>query len=181
VALEKAGIVTVEEHLVYENAWVSVYDDAVRFPGGSSGTYYYSRWKAPYGVAIVPVLGERVLLLRNYRYSEKAWSIEIPQGFGSENSTPEEDAARELLEETGLTATSLTPLMRLGVTYATHVFIARIDPSASPNPSGAEATESIDDFLYMQTRDISPDALAAIGVFDGGSVAALLAFAQTQI
>ena len=176
---EVPGIRTLEERLIYENGWVRVYDDAVQFPDGSTGAYYYSRWKAPHGVAVVPVLGDRVLLLRNYRYGEKAWSTEIPQGFGVEGATPEADARRELLEETGLEALSLTPLMTLGVSYATHVFVAEIDPAATPHQGGAEHSESIADFVFIRAVDISPSALAALGVFESGTLAALLAYRQS--
>lgn len=170
---------TLEERLVYENAYVRVYDDVVEFPSGVKGTYFRSRWTAPHGVAIVPVVGERVLLLRNYRYSEKSWSIEVPQGFGSVGAAPEDDAVRELSEETGLTPQSLTPLLTIGNDFVTHVFTAQIDPQARPHMRAAEASEAIADFLYLDRAAIGLPEIARLGIFDAITISALLAFGST--
>lgn len=172
-------IKTLEERLVYENAYVRVYDDAVEFPSGARGTYYRSRWTAPHGVAIVPVLGERVLLLRNFRYSERSWSVEVPQGFGAAGASPAEDAARELQEETGLVARRLTPLLSIGKDFVTHVFAAEIDPDARPHVAGAEASESIGEFLYVEQSQIGLAEIARLEVFDAVTIGALLAYRST--
>src|ERR1700761_6491024 len=114
---------TARARLVYENDYVRGHDDEVEFPGGRYGTYYYQRWKAPHGIAVVPVAGNRVLLVNNYRYADHCYSLEIPQGFGSAGETPLDSARRELTEETGLITGSFRFLFHTGHDYRTHVFV----------------------------------------------------------
>lgn len=56
------------------------------------------------GVAILPIVDERVGLVRIYRPAIRAYSWEIPHGFVDEGEDSGTSAMRELLEETGLTA-----------------------------------------------------------------------------
>lgn len=168
-------IETVENRVVYENDFITIFDDLVRFPDGHTGTYLRSRWKAPHGVAIVPIIGDKVLLLNNFRYTEQANSIEIPQGFGLFGATPEDDARRELFEETGLTAYKLEPLTVFGQDYKTHVFIARFPASVVPTAVSQEATESIASYEWMPIHSISLSAIQEAGIYEAGTVAALFA------
>jgi 8-oxo-dGTP pyrophosphatase MutT (NUDIX family) len=54
------------------------------------------------GVAILPIVGKRVGLVRIYRPAIRAFSWEIPHGFVDQGESDEQSASRELLEETGL-------------------------------------------------------------------------------
>lgn len=70
--------------------------DLVRHPGAS---------------AVVPFLDdERVLMIRQYRFATGGELLEIPAGKLDPGETPEECAARELLEETGYRAGRLEKL-----------------------------------------------------------------------
>lgn len=166
---------TVEQRLVYENDYVCVFDDRVVFPDGHEGTFYYSRWKAPYGVAIVAVNGGRALLVRTYRYGEQGYSVEIPMGFGVAGRTPAEQAAVELGEETGLEAKRFEPLLVVGGKYRTHVFLAQVDAPESLSRARQERTESIAGFEWLPLDEATPEAFAAKGIGDPISIAALLA------
>lgn len=166
---------TIEARRVYENAWVEVYDDRVAFPDGHEGTYYYSRWKSPYGVGIVAVADRRVLLIRSYRYAEQDYALQIPLGFGSAERAPAEQAAIELREETGLAAAGLEPLIQVGGGYTTHVFLAReVDPAAVTF-ARQEATEDIVGSEWVPIAEISPAGLAARGVNEAITLASLFA------
>lgn len=167
-------IETLEERVVFRNKYITVWDDAVRFPSGEEGTYVRWQWNAPHGVAIVPIIGDDVLLIRTYRYQEQSFAVEVPQGFGTENSSPEEDARRELLEETGLSAEALEPLMVLGGPVKTHVFAARFPEGALADHSGVEKTESIVEFLRCPVADINPQTLARLDIRGALTSAALL-------
>lgn len=160
---------------MYENAWVEVYDDRVAFPDGHEGTYYYSRWKAPYGVGIVAIADRSALLIRSYSYAEQDYALQIPLGFGSAERAPAEQAALELSEETGLVAASLGPLIRVGGAYPIHVFLARgVDPAAA-SFARQEATEDIVGLEWVPIAELSPAGLAAREVTEATTLASLFA------
>lgn len=68
-----------------------------------------------HGGACVAALDEegRVLLVRQYRFGVKEELLELPAGKLEEGEDPAATAARELEEETGYTAASLTKLTEL--------------------------------------------------------------------
>ena len=68
-----------------------------------------------HGGACVAALDEegRVLLVRQYRFGVKEELLELPAGKLEEGEDPAATAARELEEETGYTADSLTKLTEL--------------------------------------------------------------------
>ena len=59
---------------------------------------------------VVPEDGDDFLMVKQWRHGEKALSVEFPGGVIDAGENPEQAAARELLEETGATASSLVHL-----------------------------------------------------------------------
>lgn len=89
--------------IVYEDEYIRLVRDAVVFPDMSKGTYIRILPCRPESaVAVLPVSGERILLLRHFRHSLRKWMWEIPRGFGEHGLTAEENAEKELREETGI-------------------------------------------------------------------------------
>lgn len=87
--------------VAYQDQYLMLLRDAVRFPDGSLGTYIRAippDGGAP-GVVVLPVYQGNVILVRHFRHGARAWYWEIPRGFGEAGSTPEENARRELEEE----------------------------------------------------------------------------------
>ncbi len=167
-------IKTLEVKVVYENEFVIIRDDIVRFPSGKIGTYYYSQWKSPHGVAVIIMIEKKILLLRNYRYSEQAYSLEIPQGFGTFGSSPEADARRELMEETGLQPDHLVPVMTFGALYQTHLFLWRVDALPALIHDGQEQTEAISGHELLELDNLDLAALNRRGVHDPITISAIL-------
>jgi ADP-ribose pyrophosphatase len=62
------------------------------------------------GVAIVPVAGESVVLINQFRISIEREILELPAGRLEENETPEACARRELEEEIGFKAGKMSLL-----------------------------------------------------------------------
>lgn len=108
--------------------------DTVAFPDGSSGQLEMIRH--PGASAVVPILdGEgvddpRVLLIRQFRHAADGFIWEIPAGRLDPGETPEHCAARELAEETGMSARRLEHLTTIYTTPGftdekIHLFLAR--------------------------------------------------------
>ncbi len=112
-------IIRLSRRAVYQNAWMSVYEDDVRFPGGASGIYGVV--EKPDFVAIVPLDDQgRLHLVSQFRYpvGQRMW--ELPMGVS--HGTPEQQARAELREETGLIAGTLR---HIGHLYQAPGFLAQ--------------------------------------------------------
>jgi len=108
-------ITQVSSREVYSNAWMTVREDVIRRPDGSTGIYGVI--DKPAYALVIAVDGDRVALVEQFRYplGERRW--EFPQGTAPDRAEldPTELAARELREETGLSADSLVLLGSLDI------------------------------------------------------------------
>lgn len=120
---------------------LTVFADDVQLPDGTV-VRDYLRLETPDFVVIVPVdPGGRVGLIRSYKRGVGGVDLQPPAGTMEPNELPAQAAARELLEETGCTATEWQPLgsyvvlgnMRGGLV---HIFLARGTRTVQPPASG---------------------------------------------
>ncbi|MTD57516.1 NUDIX hydrolase [Amycolatopsis pithecellobii] len=100
---------------VYRNNWMTVREDGIRRPDGSAGIYGVI--DKPQYALIIPLDGDRLQLVEQYRYPLGLRRWEFPQGTAPDlaDVQPSELAARELREETGLIAGKLEDLGLLDV------------------------------------------------------------------
>lgn len=78
------------------------------------------------GVAVLPIIDQKIGLIRIYRHPIRAYSWEIPRGFIDAGESPVFSAMRELNEETGLNCT-LKNMRSLGwVTPETGILAAKV-------------------------------------------------------
>lgn len=94
---------------------------------GVKGDYYVM--KAPDWVITIPEKDGKFLMVKQWRHGEKALSVEFPGGVIDKGEEPEAAAARELLEETGCKAGTLTKLGKVNPNPAlfsnhVHIFLA---------------------------------------------------------
>jgi 8-oxo-dGTP pyrophosphatase MutT (NUDIX family) len=112
-------ITTVRSRVVYENKWMKIREDQIRRRDGSLGIYGVVD-KTDF-VIIVPVQGDIVHLVQQYRYPIGRRQWEFPQG--SWESKPDADpltlARGELEEETGLLAGDIQEVGHLYPLYGT--------------------------------------------------------------
>lgn len=106
---------------IYKGRVVDLSVDTVRFPDGSSGELELIRHSG--ASAVLPVLSDpagddpQILLIKQFRYAAGGSMLEVPAGRPDRPGEPwEEVARRELEEETGLIADTLTPLTTIFTT-----------------------------------------------------------------
>jgi 8-oxo-dGTP pyrophosphatase MutT (NUDIX family) len=100
---------------VYANPWMVVREDRIRRADGSDGIYGVID-KPDYAL-VVPMDGDRLHLVEQFRYPLGLRRWEFPQGTAPDraDTDPIELARRELREETGLRARRMTLLGLLDV------------------------------------------------------------------
>jgi 8-oxo-dGTP pyrophosphatase MutT (NUDIX family) len=165
---------------VFRTPWMSVREDAVEFPSGMRGTYWVV--DKPDFVVVLPFAGGGFWLVQQYRYPVQSREWEFPQGGWpeAESGTAEELAAKELREETGLRAGSLTHLGRLFAAYgycsqSFDVYLADDLSAGSPEREDTEAD------MICEWRSVAEvQEMTRRGEFrDAHSVAALSLYALT--
>jgi 8-oxo-dGDP phosphatase len=106
---------SVSSREVYANSWMTVREDQIRRADGSDGIYGVVD-KPDYAL-VIPLEGDRLHLVQQFRYPLGLRRWEFPQGTAPDRAETEcrELAARELREETGLRAARLTHLGVLDV------------------------------------------------------------------
>jgi ADP-ribose pyrophosphatase len=158
---------------------LTAYRDTVRLPDGGESV---REWVAhPGASAVVPLFEDgTTILLRQYRYAPGREFVEVPAGkIDREGEDPAEVAVRELEEEAGYTARTLTPL---GETYpcigysdeVIHLFLAE-------DLAEAESETEEDEFVVpfrlpfadavaMARRGEILDAKSAVALLRAGAV-----------
>lgn len=85
---------TLSSRIVYKNSVITVYEDKVVWPDGTTGIYAFS--SVPRTVGIVPIdKNFSIYLCRQYRHIFKDYSWEIPRGMVEKNETTIQAAERE--------------------------------------------------------------------------------------
>jgi len=122
------GIRTLSSREVYRNHWMRVREDAIERSNGVRGIYGVVD-KQDCAV-IVPIDGDHIWLVEQFRYTVGERALELPQGgWEADNVDPEALARGELREETGLIAGRMTELPWMWIAYGfarqrQHIFIA---------------------------------------------------------
>ena len=132
--------------VAYENPWIRVEHSEVTTPGGSPGVYGVVRFEN-IAVGVIPIDDEdHTWLVGQYRYTLDEYSWEMPEGGCPKGESPEDAARRELMEETGLRAASLTPLIsgiRLSNSVTDETAVAFLATDLTQGQAQPEDTEDL--------------------------------------
>ncbi len=164
---------TLASREVYANAWIRVREDDVVRPDGSRGIYGVVSMRAA-ALAVGPLFDDgSTVLVGQYRYTLSAWSWEIPEGGGLLDGDPQPEAARELREETGITAARWTDLGAVEPSNSItdqrgRAFLAEDLTEGSPQPDPTEELRlwrlPLRDAVTMALDGRITDGLAVVGL-----------------
>mgnify|MGYP001226965396 CR=1 FL=1 len=163
---------------VHTGRVIAVDVDQVEFPNGTQGTLDTIRH--PGAAAVIPMLDPvtdpdpRILLIRQFRHAADGDIWEIPAGTLSPGEAPEACAHRELIEEAGYQAGTLTSLTQIftapGFTdESIHLYLAT-------DLTPAEAAPEADEFITVHEFRWSAvgQMIRARGIRDAKSLTALM-------
>ncbi len=110
------SIKTLSSREVYRNRWMTVREDQIERADGSPGVYSFV--EKPTAACIIPIDGDHLYLIEQFRYPVKRRFLEFPAGAWEDNpvADPLDLARGELQEETGLRAARMD--------YVGHLFYA---------------------------------------------------------
>lgn len=143
---EKNPWTTLSSQQIYENNWIGLTEHQVLNPSGGKGIYGEIHFKN-LAIGILPLDEDHnTWLVGQYRYPLNAYSWEIPEGGGPLGSDPLDSAKRELLEETGLTASDWQELQRMHLSNSVSnelaiIYIARGLSQGTAEPEETEQLE----------------------------------------
>ena len=130
------SIRTLSSREVYRNRWMRVREDQIERSNGAQGIYGVVD-KEPC-VVIIPLDGDSLYLVEQYRYTVQQVCMEFPQGGWETSEVQMEELARgELREETGFSARSMVYLGPMYIAYGfanqmQHAFLATdLEPGAT--------------------------------------------------
>lgn len=169
---------TISKRRVYSGRVIALDVDQVEFPNGSVGELEMVRH--PGASAVVPFLTDptgddpQILLIRQYRYAAEQYLLEIPAGKLDPGESPADCARRELLEETGCTATRVEHLITV---YTTPGFTdEKIHLYMATGLTMGESRPEHDEFIEIEAKPLSQVLLMIERgeIVDGKTLVAIL-------
>ncbi len=170
---EKSHWTVVGSREIYVNPWIRLREDHVIRPDGKPGIYGVVEFPT-YALGVVPLDSDGyVHLVGQFRYTLNAYSWEIPEGGGDKRVPMIESAARELVEETGITASEWIDLGPLHLSNSVtdeegRVYLARGLNVGTAAPDGDEVLQTrrvpLQEAFEMCIDGRITDAVAIVGI-----------------
>jgi ADP-ribose pyrophosphatase len=146
----------VESVTEYETGWYTGGYDRVEQPDGSTKKYYWA--ELPAAVVIVAVADGEVVFVEQYRPAIRERCLELPAGIVEDDESYAAAGARELREETGFEAASVSLLEDFWV--ATGVLRHRRAVVFAEGLTPGE--RDLDDNEFLSVRTIPVDEALAV-------------------
>ncbi|MGK7873263.1 MAG: NUDIX hydrolase [Xenococcaceae cyanobacterium] len=135
--------------------WVGIVAKEVEFAPGQKTEIYHCLSQSDYIAILARTPSDLIPIVRQYRPAVQAYTWELPAGLLEEGEVPEQTCRRELKEETGLSAESIT---YLGSYYADtgrlenrlHAFFVK---ASEPDPHFVPEPGMSVDFVNMQVLE----------------------------
>jgi len=147
--------------VVYQDPYLAVVRDRVRFPSGNAGTYlrvFEQPWQAwPVGIVVLPIYEGRVLLLRIFRHATRQWEYELPRGYRDRDEDVAQAITREIAEEVGMKVIRMQTLGNIRPNtglLASEVLAVVAEVALTTSQTGRENDEAIKEVVVRSTVDI---------------------------
>ena len=163
-----------DKRVLYSSEWINLAQWSVRLPDGSVIPDHHVLDYPRAAVAIIPILDDgRIVLIDHYRFITDTRGWEVPSGRIDAGESIEQAARRELLEETGYSASQLHGLGRYHPSNGSsnqvfHVAVAR-DLTRQSDPLDVNETLGVRLFPPQEVRDL----IVRNAIPDGLSLTAL--------
>jgi len=154
-----------------KNPWWEYRFDRCIIPNGKEYDYHYVHTGG--SAMIIPVTeGGKIILVRQYRYLNRKFSVEFPAGGIKDGQNPDDIARKELIEETGFDGA----LEKIGffnpyngiTDEICHVFLA-----TKLVPSDKESKDEQEEFEYLiLTPEEIDEKIFKNEIYDGMTMAA---------
>lgn len=158
--------------ITYRGRAFAVRHDVLQSPEGSE--VVYDTVVHIGAVAMVPVDADgNILLVRQYRHAAEKKLLELPAGTLEKGEAPEFTAQRELREEVGMGASSLTKIAEffLAPGYSTERMWIYLAQKLSPEKLEGDADEDLE--IVKMSLDECFAAIRSGGIEDGKTIAGL--------
>ena len=148
-----------------------VFEDIVRLPNGLKLDYYWVE-KIPV-VVILPIVSNKILMVKQYRYPIKSDSLELPAGHMHSNETAKECAVRELKEETGFTAGKMEKILEYhpSTEYSDQVYHIFVADDLKDGETDGEKYEIID--VELLDVELVIEKITSGSITDGRTITAI--------
>lgn len=160
----------IDSKTIFKNKFWSYILDNYSIGDSITGEYHYVH--TPGSTLVIPVLDQDTfILIKQYRYLNNKISIEFPCGGVLEGLEREANALKELREETGYKADTLTKVGEFSpfTGAADELCTVFIGQDLEKDPLPADITEEFE-ILYL-TRNEIQDLIAKNEIWDGLSLA----------
>lgn len=159
---------------VYQSEWIRLDMTDVELPNGQRFEHHTVWMPTAAMTALLNDAQTHVLMMWRHRFVPGVWNWELPGGLVDEGETPEQTAAREIVEETGYRARSLEHLVTFEpmigmVNCPHHVFLGR---GAEHLGEPTETTE-MERMQWVPLAEV-PELIRTGKVANSGTLVALL-------
>jgi ADP-ribose pyrophosphatase len=161
--------------VILDDPYNLIVRDLVEFPDGDIRGYGRSIATASLrggkGVVVLPEYEGKIMLLHQYRHATRQWHYEVPRGYGEPNIPADENARKEIEEETG---GEISDLVSLGEFYnntgyetaSVALFYAKLSSVGKANEN-----EGIDSFFWLTVKELE-EWITNEKITDGFTIAA---------
>lgn len=145
--------VTLENNVVFKGKVVTLHNDKVKCPNGVEATREFVEHNG--GICILCEIDNKIAFVKQYRYAYKQEVIELPAGKLEKGEDPYNAGIRELEEEIGYKAKSLTDygIMYPSVGYSNEIIHMYVANKVTKTKTNFDFDENLD-LVFLSKEEI---------------------------